>query len=325
MPDPNRRLNIVLVYLGNRPPSYVRSNLNHLRIQFPGATTWLITDSENIKKHFERRGHNVWLFQKSSGVWSDIDAKMNFPREFRGGFWFLTLKRFKAIEDFMLQNPSALLHVEADVFLMPNFPLTEISSIEKNLAFPSVGVGYAIASTFFVRTRNAIKDFNDFVESSSKENPNAIDMTLLYEYANAYPDRVELLPSGPSYKGKTKGYFDGAAFGTFLTGQDPRNFRGVRIKYSQVDWHSDKISDLDFAIVGNELISILGETKLPIYSLHIHSKKAKLFQVNGLMKELHKSLKEYKKGPKKVIAPAILIRIVANAIDRRLRKVIKSG
>lgn len=321
----NHDLNVVLVYLGDQLPTYVRRNLSYLRSQFPGATTWLITDSVRIERKFKNTDQKVWLYQDANNTWSDIQSKMNFPQEFRRGFWFLTLKRFKAIEEFMVENPNPVLHVEADVFLMPNFPLDDFKVIEKSMAFPIVGSGYAAASTLFIQNSSSIMDFNKYVEESTQKNPNAIDMTILHDYAITHSDKVQILASGPSFRGKTKGYFDGAAFGTFLVGQDPRNFRGMTIKYSPIDWHSDKVSELRFAMEGNSLVTVLHGVSTPVYSLHIHSKKASLFSIKGLGKALRKAIKEYEFGPKRILAPEVLIPLFSAALKRRFQKVIYGG
>lgn len=245
---------------------------------------------------------------------------MNFPKDFRNGFWFLTLKRFKALEDFAINNLGKILQVEADVILLPNFPLQYFTHLEKDLAFPIVGTGYAIASTMFIRNANAITELNKFIERISTTNHNSIDMTLLYEYALEFPERVLILPSGPSFKGDASGYFDGAAFGTYLLGQDPRNFRGFTLKYSPVDWHLDKINELEIEIVEGVLMVNQDGRRIPVYSLHNHSKKIDFFSNRKLLKELNRAIQEHKLGPKKVFAQQALFSILTSAIIRRLRR-----
>jgi hypothetical protein len=319
----HKDVNIALVYLGNEPPRYLGSNLNHLKNIFPTSKVWLITDSKKIAEKFKKTGQKTWLLQNSSDYWTEISERLNFPIEFRKGVWFLTIKRFKAIEKFMSVHPGPLLHIEADVLLMPDFPIKYFTEIKKCLAFPIVGNGNAIASVFFVQNQKAICDFNDYIESAF--NGNSTDMTLLYDYQEKFPERVELLPSGPSSQGNIKGYFDGAAFGTFLLGQDPRNLRGISLKYSVVDWHADKMDELDFQIEGLSLMSISKGHKVPIFSLHVHSKRNKFFNTNGILKALNVAIKEYKLGPKKVLVPDVLPLLIYLAIRRRVRKILTRG
>lgn len=318
-----KSINIALVYLGNEPPKYLESNLNHLTYLFPTAMVWLITDSEKVVEKFKKIGLNAWLLQNSNEYWSEYRESLSFPLNFRKGFWFLTIKRFKALEIFMSHYPSPLLHVEADVFLLPNFPLNIFSDIKKGLAFPIVGQGNAIASTLFVQNLKAISDFNIYVESTL--NKNSTDMTLLYDYQEKFPKRVERLPSGPSFQGNTDGYFDGAAFGTFLLGQDPRNLRGKSLKYSAVDWHADKVDQLDFLIEGKTLVSVNNGHKVPVFSLHVHSKRNQFFNTNGIFKALNVAMEEYKLGPKKVLVPEVLPLLFLYAIQRRVRKILTCG
>lgn len=321
----NQGLSIVLVYLGNNPPKYVGSNLSYMKNQFPDADIWLITDSHRTKRKFEKSGHQVWLFEDSDKYWTSIHEGMDFPREFRNGFWFLTLKRFKALEVFMGEHPSSIIHVEADVLLMPNFPFNYFLSIKKELAYPMVGPGYAIASTLFIRDIRAIASFNYFIEEQTLDSAHDIDMTLLFKYQRRFPERVEILPSGPAFDGHAFGYFDGAAFGTYLLGQDPRNFRGMTLKYSPIEWHIDKIQVLDFEVNGQSLIAIVHDTQTPIYSLHIHSKNPNLFKIRSLTKSLNKSIVQHSLGPRKIIAPRVLLPILHASLKRRIRRAIRAN
>lgn len=315
----DQELNIALVYLGNRLPKYVRANLKYLSYTFPLANVWLITDSPKAKMRIEKSGLKAWLFTDSDAYWTDIRQGMNFPLEFRNGFWFLTLKRFKGLEMFMSENPGPLLHLEADVLIMPNFPIKEILRIVKEIAFPIVGSGHAIASTLFLRDSGAIRKFNSFVEEQTAVDANATDMTLLYEYGQKFPERVEILPSGPDHEGNAIGYFDGAAFGTYLIGQDPRNFRGRTLKYSPIEWHNDKVQGLKFRIISDVLYVQNGEIEKPLYSLHIHTKNPKLFQQRYLMKTLNSSIIEHTKGARKVLTPRVLLPILIAALHRRIK------
>ncbi len=316
----DQQIDITLVYLGNKLPKYVCSNLEYLSNTFPQANVWLITDSQRTKKNMEKSGIKTWLFTDSEAYWSEISHGMNFPPEFRNGFWFLTLKRFKALEMFMKDRTGPILHVEADVFLMPNFPIMEILRIEKEMAFPVVGSGYAIASTLFIRNFESVKKFNVFVEEQTKINGNAIDMTLLYDYQKSFPNRVEILPSGPSSDGSMSGYFDGAAFGTYLIGQDPRNYRARTLKYSPIEWHVDKVQDFEYRIIDEALYVRSGETERPLYSLHLHTKNPKLFEHRLLMKSLRTAITQHANGSRMVLAPRVLWPVLIAAIHRRLRR-----
>jgi hypothetical protein len=318
------RSQIALVYLGKKPPKYIKSNLVHLRDHFPEADVWLITDRKDSTRDFESKGIKVWIYERNDTYWLEVDQKMNFPKAFRDGFWFLTLKRFGALQDFLMYHPQPLLHVEADVFLMPNFPLDSVMDIKRDLAFPAVGPGYAIASTLFIRNHKAISDLNKFVMTAVHMNPKSIDMTILHDYEKTYPDRVEILPSGPSFQGRAQGYFDGAAFGTYLLGQDPRNFRGRVLKFSPIDWHSDKINELDFVTRENTLIAIQDGNEIPVFSLHIHSKKESLFKLKNLLLALDHAARIHKNGPQKFFEPQVFFQMFRLALKRRLKRVVNS-
>jgi hypothetical protein len=321
MTDKNQELKIVLVYLGKKLPKYVLSNLDHLKNTFESLEIWLVTDSIKTIRKVQARGHKAWLFENSNSDWSEIKSNMDFPMDFRDGFWFLTIKRFIALEAFMKEKPSSTLHVEADVLVMPNFPLHHFKGMEQELAFPLANPENGVASTFYVKNLEAISNFNRYIEVIALQNSQLTDMNLLQRYLEQYPDRVQVLPSGPSSAGNPSGYFDGMAFGTFLLGQDPRNYRGWTLKYSQIDWHSDRVADLAYSLKDKRLFAKNEGQEIPIYSLHVHSKKAKLFQTDFLMNELSLAIEEYKFGPKRKFALLAFFPIVYSSMKRRIRSI----
>lgn len=318
MKSEDKVLNIVLVYLGNKSPKYLEVNLEYLNAEFPGLKTWLITDDLSVSQRLITRGFNVWFYESSLNAWSEIYENMNFPKYFRNGFWFLTLKRFKALEAFMTEHKGSVLHVEADVFLLPKFPFQYFFEIEEDLAFPMVSKGYGIASTLFIKNVKAIENFNQFILNLSKSDPDLIDMTALSKYADKYPESVQILPSGPTTSPHKSGYYDGAAFGTFLFGQDPRNRRGLSLKYSKIDWHAEDIENMNFTLVNDELYVKYMNEQSRVYSLHLHSKEAKNFTKIGAMKGLRLAILEYEAGPKTVLRVSVLPRLLRDALMRRL-------
>jgi hypothetical protein len=165
-----------------------------------------------------------------------------------------------------------------------------------------------------------VRKFNVFVEEQTKINANAIDMTLLFEYQKSYPDRVEILPSGPSGEVSKSGYFDGAAFGTYLIGQDPRNYRAHTLKYSPIEWHEDKVQEFEYRIINEALYVRSGETERPLYSLHLHTKNPKFFEHRYLMKRLRKAITQHVNGARKVLAPRVLWPVLNAAFHRRLKR-----
>jgi hypothetical protein len=258
------------------------------------------------------------MFEDSNSDWSEIKSNMDFPMDFRDGFWFLTIKRFIALEAFMKEKPSRTLHVEADVFVMPNFPVEHFKELDQELAFPLADPENGVASTFYVKNLEAISKLNRFIEVIALQNSKLTDMNLLQRYLEEYPSRVQVLPSGPSSAVNPSGYFDGMAFGTFLLGQDPRNYRGWTLKYSQIEWHSDKVDELDYSLKDKKLFAENKGQEIPIYSLHIHSKKAKLFQIESLVKELSVAMEEYKFGPRRKFTIRAFFPVVYSSIKRRI-------
>jgi acetyltransferase-like isoleucine patch superfamily enzyme len=294
--------------------------MDYLRSTFENSNVWLVTDSKKIKKRIENRRHQVWLYEENNSLWTNIKLNMDFPMDFRNGFWFLTIKRFLALESFMRVEPNKALHVEADVFLMPNFPIKHFDELEQEMAFPIAAPDNGVASTLFIKNINAISNLNRYVEKISLANNQLSDMNLLYKYQQNYPARVKVLPSGPSNEEVSAGYFDGMAFGTYLLGQDPRNRRGWSLKYSAIDWHADKVENLEYCIEGESLYAKANGNKISIYSLHIHCKNSKLFNLENIKKELLKGAREHKYGPKKIFETRVIIPIIIASLRRRIRR-----
>lgn len=319
-------LQIAVVYLGRKIPRYVISNLKYLTREFPEHRVWLITDSKKVFDKNLKKQFRIWLYEEEEPTWEVLEENHNYPKNFRGGFWFLTFKRFKVLEAFIQATGiEPVLHLEADVFLMPNFPFSRFSAISTDLVFPMVSPGYGIASTLFIKDLQAIKNFNSYIETEVDRDSNLIDMTLLGKFAEEHPEKVTVLPSGPTSIGATDGFFDGAAFGTYLLGQDPRNFRGISPKYSPIEWHSDQVGLLDYEITGDRLFASLKDKKFLIYSLHLHSKNPKLFNIKKIIKELNISIREHKMGVKKKFAPRVLPELIVSALVRRVKKANRNG
>jgi len=117
------------------------------------------------------------------------------------------------------------------------------------------------------------------------------------------------------------GLFDGSAYGRYLFGDDPRNNRGVSWLRSNNDLTGLDIRNMllrsrngrDFPYIYDSKLKI----DLPLYSLHIHSKKLALFRTGKSEKLIKKASLEYKSKVKKTFSLNIFLKSIKISLMRR--------
>jgi hypothetical protein len=225
-------------------------------------------------------------------------------KELQTGYWRFTVERLIAISSYHdVFSDEKILHVEADVLLMPNFPFASIDSLA-TAAWIGYGKQADIASILYSPNYETTKQLRDLILKEISLG-NLIDMEILYKVRHL--TNVLLLPVSNSnqamlgslrsrhYSGSIaslenqeifQGLFDSASIGIWLTGQDPRNRFGftkvrtmeiinngaVQIDPSQGTYSLDEAGCLYFHSED--------KNRIPIYNLHIHSKETKLFSPN---------------------------------------------
>jgi hypothetical protein len=152
---------------------------------------------------------------------------------------------------------------------------------------------------------------------------------------------ISALPSGPvehrclkeylseNYKRDLKetlitltGYFDTVDLGFYLTGEDPRNHRGRR-RLRTIDTESDLlVRELNFFWDNNrEFISVssIGSDEIrPLFSLHIHSKDLKVFQIKKFKKRIKKRLRTQYSPPRTEFVIMVFVSQIIGAVKRRM-------
>lgn len=291
-------LEIVLVYLGKKKlPKYVFANLSYLKASFPEHEIVLISD--NKKTISSLRDFEISTFLCSNYLAAAPREYVNeIPDlQFRGGFWFYTIARFFAIEEYLsTRQKNSILHLESDVLLLRNFPFDKLSSIE-GLAFPTVNLNYAAASTLYISDFTAAKALCDFSRDEIYANPRITDMDILGARSLSERVPVTYLPTAfgddhhfqewvsreaiETFKSgieRFNGVFDAMTWGQYLTGEDPRNNYGKKRIYGVQMHHSVAVDSYSTQYLAGE-ISISCECgSFPLYSLHIHSKDLGLFE-----------------------------------------------
>ncbi len=301
-------MKVVYVYIGkSKLPAYVLNNLTNTKSKFPEIDMVFISDNTKSLKKVSDLGISVWQCKNQASVNSETLNSMDHPMDFRSGFWFSTLARFFALEEFMESNSvNEILQIEADVWLSKKFPFERFTGLSKEIAYPMESVDRGAASVLYVGSIDAIKSFNSYCKRALKDSPNSTDMTLLGEYLAKHPDRVIALPTAPdatsfkdftpqdlairssSYYTYFEGVFDSLTYGMHLFGIDAKNNRGVLKLYSDTPIHILDIRKLEFETLEGEVIGKNRTQRFNIYNLHIHSKNMRIFRNATSHQEMNK-------------------------------------
>jgi len=337
-------MKIVLVYLGSKVPKYVFLNLDLLQKQFPQNQIVLVTDNSSAANKARKNGALSALVTSPLKVWDLKPAHLEHDVNFRKNFWYNTLARFYALLLYAAEFPrEPFLHVEADVLLLPNFPIKLFSKISTPLAYPLSTLESGAASTVFIKNFESIKNLVDFAETTAKSMPFSTDMTILAKYASDFPERVLLLPTAPknqnsftditdlnSYPKFTsnsdyfKGIFDANTWGQYLTGEDERNFYGIRRLYNHIPSHA--IEPRKFRIEFKSNLQVIIENfKVDLFSLHIHSKEKKLFNRRESHKYLRHLISKAENGPVNQIKVYTLISLLPNTLKKLILRHFRNG
>lgn len=295
-------MELVLVYSGNTWPTYLEANLRYLRNKFFDKEITLLVDNPNFPRSYEKFCKCVVIDYKSE-LMQSLFNNLTHDKTFWDGFWFKTIERFFLLENYMGRNPSeSILHIEADVLLLPNFPFEKIEKIPNGLAFPIISESQAVASVFFVRDLHSLRTFLNFAFEYSLHDPTATDMSILANYALNSGD-VFILPTIPKYyapnydnselfrrsqmkeNSELDSLFDGATYGQYLFGIDPRNNLGNRKIFKVFPNHFVNPSKFEF-FLGNLDSSVRlcfqdeSGAVNALCCLHVHSKDLRAFALS---------------------------------------------
>ena len=316
------KLKIVFVYLGKNIPSYVLDNLKYLRVNFPKKDIILVVDCSHKIDFLSNYQIKVWNSVNPLVAWSEVSNIYGHSQKFRDNFWFNSLARFYALYCYMSEFPSeSVLHLEADVWLAPNFPFESFASIEEELAFPLANENEGLASTLFLKSLTGAKMLKEYAESLVKLDAKSTDIDVLGSIYKQFPNEVCVLPSmgnlpnayhshvsdwtkfkmSQNYN-KFGGVFDPSTWGQFLTGKNPRNDFGFRILFFNQTHHAINVKKFTFHInAKNELTALNNENRVPIniFSLHVHSKDRRMFRVSTFANLLKQRIECQTQGTQK--------------------------
>jgi hypothetical protein len=273
-------MNIVFTCLFNFQ-DYILVNINQL-IRLGHSNIYVITHPQ-LFSYFNEYISKITLINANELNESSIlSMNTTLDKSFRNGFWYLTSLRFFYIYEFMKKyNISNVIHLENDVpiyyncnelskYINPNYMYIPFDSYQRSIAsivyIPNVNIYRQILSHYNLHKN----DMANFVDIRKK--------TGLIQNFPIFIESTELTPE-QMYVSTNSTYFpfifDAAAIGQYIGGIDPRNNASNTvgfvnetcvIKYNNYRIWFEEVDDIKkpFIQIGNQ--------KVPIFNLHIHSK-----------------------------------------------------
>ena len=310
------KIKIVLVYLGEIP-EYVLANARYLSETFANHSIVLISDSKEQASRVDSLGFTSWVCSDVRNSWNKVSNFSAHKVGFRNDFWFKTVARFYALYEYQSLAPKTpLLHVEADVWLSPTFPVHLFEEIEGKIAYPLKNLTEGIASTLYVSDLGTLQVLIDYAEKCFQLNPLSTDVSILGSFHKAFPYLFENLPTLPleldilrdpavrelseslnrNFE-KYCGVFDSSSLGIHYTGVDPRNnwgFRGL----SDTPGAPMELKKVRFVINDGVPFLKYSDNLTEVFSLHVHSKDIRMFRTKTYLRRLQK-ISSYDQGKKR--------------------------
>ena len=295
-------IEVVFVHLGKEIPKHLVANIKIIKSNFKNLKIHLILDNELAIPKEEISFVKIHLLRVP-----ELETRTLFELapdpNFRNGFWKLTLERLFILGEFHKIYPETkFIHIESDVFLFPNFPLSKFEILER-ISWLKVSPTRDVAALVFfpnlTETLTFLKRMMDELRLGNWRDDMEMLSFLMTNFPNDYsylptlnPDHLEL----GSEEIKTKeiekqlisnfeifqGIFDGVHLGIWLAGWDPRNSYGItRIRDLSLISNAKgllKPTNVEFLFDTDGSLKYFSNHKsTPVYSLHIHSKSLKIF------------------------------------------------
>lgn len=335
-------MNLVFAHFGSAIPRHLARNLKRTSLLFPTHQIFLVTDLQLDKTSYEKVTIHKYIYNQD---WWKLQSLLKHSKDFRDNFWFTSTARFLALADFANSFEGEFLHIESDVIISSDFPFDKLSNACHDFMFPIVSDSNAIASTIYFKNSDAINYLAKFALLESEKNNLTTDMYILSELSKRSDVNFAPLPTAPTagydksnsrniFLGMSDvsvsrfgGVFDGADLGRYLFGDDPRNKRGFStLRDNDTRTYLDVRSlnlfmrpDRDFPY----LSASESDFCVPVFSLHIHSKKLKIFGTKNGKKLIKKYVSNSKKEPRTIFVFPIFFKSAAQSLKRKLNLRIK--
>lgn len=269
----------VYVHIGQDIPSHSVLTINHnLKYSTP---SYFLTDSLNIPLSLDTSVKVINLKEFNSDKSKTLKSFNYFE-----GFWLYTFERLFVLEEFMKSGPIDCLHIENDVTIYDTPDFSKYRELYPNkVVINPIGERYCTFAYSYI-TLKALQTLNEellnFLSLGREEINNRLcgemlnEMTCLsylFNQGKEYLDFFPILPTGQFSKNYSQlGYlFDSASYGQFLDGTPGTigiSYRGEHHYIGRFLTDSDSI-----VFKNNKPILIKDKEEIPLFNLHIHSKR----------------------------------------------------
>jgi hypothetical protein len=296
---------IILVHLGDALPSYIYTALEQARLFNENANVCLIANQKalnNSAYDFSRQSIVIVACETlpQSSAHKKFNHKTKLNLRDRDGFWRKVTERFFYIHEYVaLHNLTTVVHLESDNMLYANIAdMRNALSLYKGIGAVFDADNRCVPSFVYIANEKAIAHLINFIAKHASRGLSDMQIIALYHktFSRDYIDNLPLIM--PEYlrdhalissENKTTQHpldycrhneafnsiFDGAAFGQYLGGTDPRNGPSkpgfinetclFNPSHLPIEWHRDEQNrNVPFARCNGTLYRI--------NNLHIHSK-----------------------------------------------------
>lgn len=296
---------IVFVHLGKTIPSYAYTALEQARLFNEDAHLCLIANQKALNDSpydFSRKSIVTVACEtlRQSSAHKKFNQSTALDSRHRDGFWRKATERFFYIHEYIsLYNLTGIVHLENDNMLYAN-----IAKMSRAFS-PYKGIGAVfdfdtrcIPSFIYIANEQAIAHLVDFIAEHASKGYNDMQVIALYQktFSRDYIDNLPLIMAEYLMKhslinaeNKTtqcplnycrnsdvfNSIFDGAAFGQYLGGIDPRNGLSkpgfinetclFNPSHLPIEWYRDEQNR-------NVPFARCNEALYRVNNLHIHSK-----------------------------------------------------
>lgn len=277
-------MNQVYIHIGEELPSHSIVTINH-NLKYSESPIYLLTNSQ-IPSNLDSKVIIINL----NNFYSDKIKRLRSLNYFEG-FWLYTFERLFILEEFIRQfKIKDALHIENDVLIYDTPQFLKYRKLYLNkIAMNPIGERYCTFAYAYV-SLNPLSLLNDDLlfllslgqdELSRRLSGEMINemtcIALLFKKKRKYLDFFPILPTGEFSKNYSElGYvYDSASYGQFLDGTPGTQGQPYRGSHHYIGrW----LNDSDKIIFENGKPLLIKENyKVPIFDLHIHSKRIGLF------------------------------------------------
>lgn len=286
-----KKLHLVLIYLGNKVPRYVIQNCNRLAELFDYKVYLFVDSLRNIPGDVDIDAR-VNL-RKLDIIETPDETLFGHDKEFRSGFWLHTFNRLLQIKAIHreLGAENSILHIEADMLLMPSFPFNIV--LADRLKWFRYNNFSDVASLVYYPNLQETDWIHSQLLGELTEDPNLTDMSALRKIREKNPSRIEVFQDifMSEDRDQDQGLFDGLSLGSWLCGIDTRNTFGLLLIHENGEDKAegtkdlgDLVSESTFNLKDGRIQVSRNGVMQTLHCLHIHSKDEEILCLDNLDK-----------------------------------------